>query len=44
MSFPAIKELDRPVFTTHELTALSGKSQSNVTQALNFLEMDREDI
>ncbi|MFH1854533.1 MAG: hypothetical protein ABH815_04395 [Candidatus Omnitrophota bacterium] len=37
MSFPAIKELDRPVFTTHELTVLSGKSQSNVTQALNFL-------
>lgn len=33
-----IKRLQRPVFTTHELTTLSGKSQSNVTQALNFLE------
>jgi len=33
-----INQLGRPVFTTHELTALSGKSQSNVTQALNFLE------
>jgi len=33
-----IKQLQRPVFTTHELTALSGKSPSNVTQALNFLE------
>ncbi|MBU0759349.1 MAG: hypothetical protein KKA34_03195 [Candidatus Omnitrophica bacterium] len=32
-----IKQLRRPVFTTHELTVLSGKSQSNVTQALNFL-------
>ena len=32
-----IKQLRRPIFTTHELTVLSGKSQSNVTQALNFL-------
>ena len=33
-----INQLHRPIFTTHELTVLSGKSQSNVVQALNFLE------
>ncbi|MFH1782415.1 MAG: nucleotidyl transferase AbiEii/AbiGii toxin family protein [Candidatus Omnitrophota bacterium] len=32
-----IKKLNRPVFTTHELAASSGKSLSAVTQALNFL-------
>jgi predicted transcriptional regulator of viral defense system len=32
-----IKQLRRPVFTTHELCASSGKSASGVTQALNFL-------
>lgn len=35
MSF--IRKLDRPVFTTHELSALSGKSLSTVTQSLNYL-------
>ncbi len=35
-----IKELDRPVFTTYELAALSGKSSSTTTQALNFLEKE----
>ena len=33
-----IKKLDRPVFTTYELAALSGKSSSATTQALNFLQ------
>jgi len=33
-----IKKLNRPVFTTHELSAISGKSLSSVTQALNFLQ------
>ncbi|MFH1094280.1 MAG: hypothetical protein V1739_09065 [Candidatus Omnitrophota bacterium] len=33
-----IKELHRPVFTTLELSALSGKSLSGTTQALNYLE------
>ncbi|MDP2910826.1 MAG: hypothetical protein Q8N76_00595, partial [Candidatus Omnitrophota bacterium] len=33
-----IKQLNRPVFTTHELAYLSGKSLSAVTQALNYLE------
>lgn len=33
-----IKQLHRPVFTTHELAALSGKSLSAATQALNFLQ------
>jgi len=33
-----IKQLNRPVFTTHELASLSGKSQSAVTQGLNYLE------
>ena len=32
-----IKELRRPVFTTHELAAVSGKSSSVVTQAMNVL-------
>lgn len=35
-----IKELNRPVFTTYELAAISGKSSSAVTQALNFLERE----
>jgi predicted transcriptional regulator of viral defense system len=33
-----IKKLKSPVFTTHELAAVSGKSLSAVTQSLNFLE------
>jgi len=33
----SIKQLDRPVFTTNELAAFSGKSLSATTQALNFL-------
>ena len=33
-----IKKLNRPVFTTHELAALSEKSLSAVTQGLNFLQ------
>lgn len=33
-----IKELHRTVFTTLELSALSGKSLSGTTQALNYLE------
>lgn len=33
-----IKQLNRPVFTTYELASLSGKSQSVVTQGLNYLE------
>lgn len=32
-----IKKLRRPVFTTHELSSLSGKSASATTQALNLL-------
>lgn len=35
-----IKQLHRPVFTTHELSALSGKSLSATTQALNFLKRE----
>lgn len=38
MSF--IRKLDRPVFTTHELSVLSGKSLSTVTQSLNYLEKE----
>ncbi|MCM8787258.1 MAG: hypothetical protein NC935_04305 [Candidatus Omnitrophica bacterium] len=33
-----IKKLNRPIFTTYELSSISGKSSSCVTQALNFLE------
>lgn len=33
-----IRKLKRPIFTTNELTAISGKSQSATTQALNFLQ------
>lgn len=33
-----IKQLDRPVFTTHELSEFSGKSLSTTTQALDFLQ------
>ena len=32
-----IRKMGRPVFTTHELTALSGKSPSTVVQSLNHL-------
>ena len=32
-----IRKMGRPVFTTHELTALSGKSPSTVVQSLNYL-------
>lgn len=32
-----IRKMGRPVFTTHELTALSGKSPSSVVQSLNHL-------
>src|SRR3989339_640685 len=32
-----IKMLGRPVFTTREITDMSGKSASNVTQSLNYL-------
>src|SRR3989304_3129118 len=32
-----IKQLKRPIFTTHKLNSLSGKSASAVTQALNYL-------
>lgn len=37
---PFIKQLHRPVFTTHELSAISGKSLSTTTQALGFLEKE----
>lgn len=33
-----IKQLNRPVFTTSEIIALSGKSPSTITQSLNYLE------
>ena len=32
-----IKQIGRPVFTTHELVVLSGKSPSTVVQSLNHL-------
>ena len=35
--FTFIKKLNRPIFTTHELAAISGKSSSAVTHALNVL-------
>lgn len=35
-----IKELKRPIFTTHEISCLSGKSLSGTTQSLNFLERE----
>lgn len=35
-----IRQLHRPVFTTYELAAVSGKSISATTQALNFLERE----
>ncbi len=38
--FSYIKQLRRQIFTTHELAAVSGKSLSAVTQALNFLERE----
>lgn len=33
-----IKKLHRPVFTTYELSSISGKSLSATTQALNYLQ------
>ena len=33
-----IKQLNRPVFTTSEVMALSGKSPSTITQSLNYLQ------
>lgn len=33
-----IKKLGRPIFTTFELAAISGKSLSTTTQALNYLQ------
>lgn len=33
-----IKKLNRGVFTTHELAGISGKSSSNTSQSLNYLE------
>lgn len=33
-----IKALKRPIFTTHELAVLSGKSRSTITQSLNYLQ------
>jgi len=38
--YSGIKKLRRPVFTTHELAAVSGRSLSSVAQALNALERD----
>ena len=36
-----IKELDRPVFTTGELSAFSGRSPSSVSQTLKYLEREK---
>ena len=36
----SIKQLRRPIFTTHEISALSGKSLSSTTQALSFLKRE----
>ncbi len=33
-----IKRLNRPMWTTHELTAISGRSASSIAQALSYLE------
>ncbi|MCK5287679.1 MAG: type IV toxin-antitoxin system AbiEi family antitoxin domain-containing protein [Candidatus Omnitrophica bacterium] len=33
-----IKQLNRQVFTSNEITALSGKSSSTITQSLNYLQ------
>jgi predicted transcriptional regulator of viral defense system len=38
--FSYIKQLQRSVFTTYELAAVSGKSLSATTQALNFLKKE----
>ncbi len=35
-----IRQLNRPIFTTHGLAAVSGKSPSATTQALNLLERE----
>lgn len=40
LKYVDIKELRRPVFTTHELAALSGKSLSSTVQTLNFFERE----
>jgi len=36
----AIKRLGRPIFTTHEIIASSGKTASTVTQSLNYLKRE----
>ncbi|MCX5643057.1 MAG: type IV toxin-antitoxin system AbiEi family antitoxin domain-containing protein [Candidatus Omnitrophica bacterium] len=38
--FSFIRKLNRPVFTTNELAAFSGKSSSSVTQALKLLQKE----
>ena len=35
-----IKKLGRPIFTTHDLAAISGKSSSTIVQSLNRLKKD----
>lgn len=40
LTYVKIKELRRPVFTTHELAVLSGKSLSSVVQSLSLLEKE----
>lgn len=40
LTYVDIKELHRPVFTTHELAALSGKSLSSTVQTLNSIERE----
>ena len=40
LTYVNIKKLHRPVFTTHELASLSGKSMSGTVQMLNFLERE----
>lgn len=40
LKYADIKGLRRPVFTTHELAALSGRSLSSTTQTLNFFERE----
>jgi predicted transcriptional regulator of viral defense system len=36
-----IKELDKPFFTTNEISAFSGKSPSTVSQTLKYLEREK---
>lgn len=40
LAYSNIKKLHRPVFTTHELASLSGRSLSATVQALNLLERE----